>query len=166
MKVLISEIPKEGYELEFSATVKGDSFISPTKARLMIKKTGTEITIKGNLRADVELQCSRCLKDFKNVLHIPVNAVYQPVEELKVEEIHELKGEELDTAFYSVGELDILDILREQIILSIPMKPLCNDLCKGICTKCGADLNSGECGCSIKKIDSRLEVLKKIFAPR
>lgn len=163
MKVLIPQIPEEGLDLELQETTESDTIVSPIRARLRIEKVGTEVIVKGNVIADVKLQCSRCLKDFWSVLSVPVDVIYHPVEELKGEDKHEVKSEELDMDFYSGEELDLLDLLTEQIVLNLPMKPLCGDLCKGICLKCGIDLNVGECGCDIKDIDPRLETLKKLL---
>jgi len=160
MKVLIPEIPEEGLDLEIHEAIESDAILSPIKARLRIEKVGTEVLVKGDLTADIKLQCSRCLKDFYSVLTVPVDVVYHPVGELK-EDKHEIKVEELDMDFYSGEELDLIHLMREQIILNIPMKPLCSDLCKGICPKCGMDLNEGSCSCSGKDIDPRLKILKK-----
>lgn len=155
MKVLISDIPEGGLDLELDE--------EGVRAHLNIQKVGTEVVVKGGLRADVELQCSRCLKDFKDMIAVPVDVVYHPVEELRGEDKHEIKSGELDVGFYSGEELDLLDLVREQITLNLPMKPLCNDLCKGICVKCGMDLNTGSCGCSKEDIDPRLAALKRLL---
>src|SRR4030042_1665746 len=104
-----------------------------------------------------------CLKDFWSELSIPVDVVYHPVEELKGEDKHEIKAEELDMDFYSGEEMDLLTLVSEQVALNLPMKPLCTDLCKGICLKCGTDFNLGSCNCNVKDVDSRLEVLKKLL---
>lgn len=163
MKVLISQIPEEGFDLDLQETTESDTIVSPISARLRIEKVSTELIVKGNVIADVKLQCSRCLKDFRSVLSVPVDVIYHPVEELKGEDKHEIKSEELDMDFYSGEELDLLELLTEQIVLNLPMKPLCTDLCKGICLKCGTDLNEGSCSCNVKDIDSRLETLKKLL---
>jgi len=163
MKVLISEIPEEGFDLELEETIESDAFISPVNAWLKIQKIGDEVVVRGNLRTDVKLQCSRCLKGFRSVLSAPVDVVYHPVEELRGEDKHELKTEELDMGFYSEEELDLLDLLREQIILNLPMKSLCTDMCKGICLKCGTDLNAEGCSCIENEIDPRFEALKKLL---
>ncbi|MEW6001909.1 MAG: DUF177 domain-containing protein [Nitrospirota bacterium] len=163
MKIVIAEIPEEGLDLEFEETITTDAFSSPIQARLRVKKVATEVAIKGNLTANIELQCSRCLKNFISPLSVPVDVVYHPVEELREEERHELKAEELDMGFYSGEEMNLYDLIREQIMLNLPMKPLCSEQCKGICPKCGVDLNLGECGCSKKDIDPRLEALKKLL---
>jgi uncharacterized protein len=163
MKVLISQISEEGLDLELQETTESDTIVSPIRARLRIEKVGAELIVKGNVIADVTLQCSRCLKDFWSVLSVPVDVIYHPVEELKGEDKHEIKCEELDMDFYSGEELNLLDLLTEQIELNLPMKPLCSDLCKGICLRCGADLNAGNCSCTVKDIDPRFEALKKLL---
>jgi uncharacterized protein len=163
MKIIVSEIPVEGLDIELRETIKSDASSFPARAQMKIKKVGGEVVISGTIEADLELQCSRCLKDFRSMLTIPVNVVYNPVENLKGEDKHELKVNELDMGFYSGDELDLLDLVKEQIILNLPMKPLCNELCKGICLKCGTDLNADTCSCTDKGIDPRLEVLKKLL---
>lgn len=163
MKIAISEIPQEGLDVALQETIKADDFVSPVEAGLRIEKAGTEVLVKGDLKAHVKLQCSRCLKDFERVISVPVDVGYHPVEELKGEEAHELSSEELDMGFYSGEELDLLDLIKEQVMLNLPMKPLCTDLCKGICPQCGADLNTGTCGCDAKAIDPRLAVLKNLL---
>jgi uncharacterized protein len=163
MKIIVSEIPVEGLDIELRETIKSDASSFPARAQMKIKKVGAEVVISGTIEADLELQCSRCLKDFRSMLTIPVNVVYNPVEILKGEDKHELKVDELDMGFYSGDELDLLDLVKEQIILNLSMKPLCSESCKGICLKCGTDLNANTCSCTDKGIDPRLEVLKKLL---
>jgi uncharacterized protein len=163
MKIIVSEIPVEGLDIELRETIKSDASSFPARAQMKIKKVGAEVVISGTIEADLELQCSRCLKDFRSMLTIPVNVVYNPVEILKGEDKHELKLDELDMGFYSGNELDLLDLIKEQIILNLSMKPLCSKSCKGICLKCGTDLNANSCSCTDKGIDPRLEVLKKLL---
>jgi uncharacterized protein len=163
MKIIISEIPDGGLDIEVNETLTLDTGSSPIQAQLKIIKIGTEVVVNGNILTDIELQCSRCLKDFRSRFSFPFEAIFHPVEQLKEEEKHELRVEELDMGFYSKDELDLFDVIKEQIMLNLPMKALCNDLCKGICLQCGADLNAGDCGCSEKDIDPRLVSLKKFL---
>jgi len=165
MKIIIPEIPKEGLDVEIQETIESDSVPLPTpiRSRLRIEKLGTEIVVKGDLTADVKLQCSRCLKEFHRALSVPISAVYHPVEELKGRDHHEIAAEELNMDFYSGEELDLLSLLKEQITLNITMKPLCDDLCKGICPGCGADLNIETCKCDIKNVDTRFAKLRKLL---
>ena len=164
MKIRIQDIPDEGLALDIEESIDTNSVLSPVSARLRIEKAGAEIMVKGDLRAEIKLICSRCLKEYNGKLTVPVDTVYHPVEELK-EEAHlsEVRSEELDLDFYSGEEIDLLDLVKEQVELNIPMKPLCDDACKGICPKCGADLNIRSCTCSVKDIDPRFESLKKLL---
>jgi uncharacterized protein len=163
MKIIIQDIPKEGLDVTLEVTIEYDAVSSPVSARLKIEKLGAEIIVKGDLTVGIKLQCSRCLKDFYKTVSVPVDAVYHPIEELKDENGREVKNEELDLDFYSGDELDLSDLLKEQIVLNTPMKPLCNELCKGICPGCGVDLNSGNCVCSVINSDTRFEGLKKLL---
>lgn len=164
MKILITDIPEEGLDLDIEEKLGSEevSIVSPVKAHLEVAKAHSEVIVAGNLSTDLELECSRCLKKYKHVMDVPVHVVYHPMEEIGTDR-HELKDDEMDTGFYQGEELDLQELIREQIMLNIQMKPLCDENCKGICSQCGTDLNTDTCSCETKKIDSRLEVLKKLL---
>ncbi len=67
--------------------------------------------------------------------------------------------------YYDGEELDITEDIRDMVILSLPMKPLCSDTCKGLCPKCGTNLNEEKCNCVLEEIDPRLEKLRE-FVPK
>jgi hypothetical protein len=90
--------------------------------------------------------------EFKEYLILPK---YAPSEQDK-----ELVQDDLDISFLPEEGIELRDIVEEQMWLNIPIKPLCQDSCKGLCTICGADLNSGECGCDRHVGDPRFAVLK------
>jgi uncharacterized protein len=164
MKVQVSDITDEGLDLEFQETVKVSlPLLSPVKARLRFEKVGSEVLAQGEVTTRMELQCSRCLRNFPRDMDMNINVVYHPVEELRGEEKHEVREDELDMGFYKDDELDIQDLVMEQILLNIPMKPLCSESCRGICPKCGADMNVNPCRCEQKETDPRLAVLKKLL---
>jgi uncharacterized protein len=168
MKVQISEIPEDGLELDAEEPVQAEGvrIASPVGIRLRVEKIGTEVVIRGELAADVEFSCSRCLREVKKGLLMPINLLYHPLDSLRGDERRELLGEELETGFYEDDELDIEEIAKEQVLLNIPMKPLCGESCRGICPRCGADLNEGSCGCKLSAQDSRLSALKKLLEDR
>lgn len=165
MKILLSDITDEGIDVEFEEILEPGPFklLSPVKAALHIDKISSEVVVRGEVKALLELQCSRCLRNFERKADLDVDVVYHPVEDLKGEERHEIKDDELDTGFYEGNELDVRDLVKEQIILSIPIKPLCSESCKGICPQCGEDLTSDTCACGEKETDPRLAVLKKLL---
>ena len=164
MKIQIPDIPEEGLEidLEEDLSIEGISLVSPVKARLGVTKIDVEVVVTGNLTAELEYACSRCLKSFRQIEDIPVSVVYHPAREVGSER-HELHDDEMDMGFYTGEDLDTQELLKEQVMLNAQMKPLCDEACKGICPKCGTDLNTGSCTCEKKEIDPRLEVLKKLF---
>lgn len=166
MKIVIPDIPKEGIELDVRDLLPADDTLLSIRGLIKVEKVGSEIMVKGDLKAAVNLECSRCLRNFGGDLSIPVDVVYHPVEELTGADHHEVTSDELDLDFYSGDELDISRLLKEQIALNIPMKPLCNDLCRGLCPQCGTDLNMSTCSCSMKSIDPRFQQLKKLFNER
>jgi len=167
MKILIADIPDEGLSLDIEEklNIQDIPVSAPVTARLELNKTRQEIIISGMVSAELDLQCSRCLNDFKRKLDIPVNVVYHPIDEIGME-THALKDDELDLGFYSGDELDLQELLKEQLLLNIQMKPLCDENCKGICPNCGADLNVAECNCKKREVDPRLEVLKNLLNKR
>jgi len=166
MKILIPDIPKEGIDLNIQETVSSGDALSSVRGRLRVDKVGSEIIVAGNLNAEVELQCGRCLRKFRSDMHIPVEVVYHPVAELAGDDRHEITSEDLDLDFYEGDEMDIGWLLREQVALHIPMKPLCDELCRGLCAECGMDLNVTACTCSLKKPDPRFQELKKLLKKR
>jgi len=97
------------------------------------------------ISAPVELECSRCLESFPYQANTHLNAVYSWKKNLR--------NEDEDTYFELIDpeaqEIDLSQIIRESIILCLPMKPLCGENCKGLCNRCGGNLNSsGACKCN------------------
>lgn len=166
MKLLVSEIPKEGIDVDVRETLAAEDTLVALQGKLRVVKTGSEVMVGGNLNAAVGLQCSRCLKKFTADMLIPVDVVYHPIAEVAEDGNHEITFGELDLDFYSGDELDISRLLSEQVALNIPMKPLCDDLCKGLCHACGTDLNLSSCSCSLKNTDVRFQELKKLLKER
>ena len=114
MKIIVSEIPEEGIELDLKDDIQSDvvRIVSPVKSVLRLDKIEDEVIIKGALSADVELECSRCLNHFPTRISSQVNVVYHPVREIVKSEQHELKSAELDTVFYTDDLIETDDLLR------------------------------------------------------
>ena len=164
MKLYIADIPEEGLSLNVvEEKVTPDFIVSPVQASLEIRKAGTQVCVKGCMTATVKLSCSRCLEDFSREISVPVDVVYYPVKEIQGDETYEIKTEELNMGFYSDDEIELPDLMSEQIMLNVPMKPLCSDECRGICSGCGADLSSEACECAEAEGDPRFGVLRKLL---
>lgn len=164
MRIIVSEIPDTGIEesLEMPLTIEGINFESDTKAVLKVQKFGDRVLIDGLAKAKVSLVCSRCLKEFSYPVEPTFRVEYVPAGEVDRGEEQELKSDELETGFHKGDEIDIDELLREQILLAIPMKPLCKTSCPGLCPKCGKDLSEGDCNCA-PEIDPRLLGLKRFL---
>ena len=123
------------------------------------------IWVKGALKGELELECSRCLEPFLQVFDLQIDEIYHlPIEKEIDSDVHLERGSEevLEDEYYVVeeGMLDLSHTLTDAILLAFPMKPLCSSECHGICPHCGINLNVEQCNCSEETIDPRLEVLR------
>ncbi len=166
MKILIPDIPKVGVDVDINESFASNDALVAVKGRITIQKTGSEVMVEGNLNAIADLNCSRCLKKFTEVVTIPVAVVYHPIEELAGDDNYEVTSGELDLDFYTGDELDITRLLIEQVELNTPMKPLCSEFCRGLCPNCGEDMNLSSCSCILKDSDPRFLKLKNFLKER
>ena len=111
------------------------------------------LTARGSIRARLRCVCDRCAREFDRRVEIPVEAKLAA----------ELEDED-DPDYYLLrgDELDIDDLLESFYILNMDQQILCREDCKGLCPRCGADLNEGACGCA-KESDPRLAVLEQLL---
>jgi uncharacterized protein len=154
MEIKVADIPEEGLKLDlayeasdFEGLGEEVRVSSPVKAVFSLKKIETTVYLAGDMEADVELACSRCGKPFEVHMTAQLKLDMVPMESLSREEERELQAGDLEVEFYKNGIIDIKDFLREQILLQVPMKPLCVEDCRGLCQYCGQDLNLAQCSC-------------------
>ncbi len=170
MKIVVSDIPEEGIEQEMDLLLSLENNESRKSVHvfLRVNRYGKRVLLDGSAGTSASLICSRCLKTFSCPVSADFHEEYVPQPET-VEDEHELTDEELALNYYRDDEIDVDDFIREQLIVSMPIKPLCRVECPGICPMCGKDLNEGVCGCKKEEIDSRLSPLrrlKELFQPR
>ena len=117
------------------------------------------------------MECSRCLAEYTFSEESQVCLRLHPhtrrpaipaVRGAKPEEDLELQEGDLDVVYYDEPMLPIESIVREQVLIAQPMKPLCRLDCRGLCVTCGKDRNSTDCSCEADRVDARLEVLKHL----
>jgi uncharacterized protein len=138
--------------------------VAPVELSMDVAKAGGDtFRVSGNYRTRLELACGRCLEPFEVPIESDFDLRYVPVTENAGEGEREIGDEDLTVAYYREGTLDLVDLLREQFQLALPMKPLCSDTCRGLCAECGANLNRAECGCTPKWEDPRLAPLKGLL---
>ena len=111
----------------------------------------------------MELTCSRCLKSFERSIEKNFELDYRPDPMVEEEgEEFSLTYSDLDIGFYRDQRLDLSSLISEQVVLEIPMKPVCHEECRGLCDQCGADLNEGDCDCKPHSVDPRLATLERL----
>lgn len=164
MRLIVSDIPEEGLHHEFKIPIVINERTGPDIANVSIRalRFGNKVLIEGSVKISVSLICSRCLKDFSCPLDIHLKGEFNPAGETAGAGEHELKHGELDLDYYDDDEIDTAAFVKEQVLLALPMKPVCLKECRGICPVCGTDLNEGSCTCETITIDSRLAPLERL----
>ena len=167
LKDLVHE--KLSFSAEFEPGVVDFGPDSPRQIGLLkweaaAERAGEEIRITGNLDLTLEVSCSRCLEPARVHVHKPFDLYFRERDEEMFDEDEEVGLDERDTstAFFTGTKLAIVDILREQILLALPMKVLCAVDCKGLCPKCGINLNAGSCRCPVEDLSAHMDSLLEI----
>lgn len=139
-----------------AATLEEDVTVEWLRGTLQFTRTSQGIWVNGGLTGASGAECARCLTSFS-----------QPLE-LTLEELFYFPPSNAPTrSDYVVTEdntLDLVGPVREQIVLNMPMRPLCIQDCKGFCAECGANLNEEECQCHQERIDPRLAMLQAFLS--
>ncbi len=184
MLVKIEEIQDKGLEVDAPVSLEllaealvpseGFKVVRAGKLAARFKKVANRVFLTGQMKADVVAPCKRCTKDVE--LSVPVGFSLRMVDKREVDRAGRDDDEDAGTS-ESAGSFDLdqadaepfdgktidLDpIIREQVLLALPVSVLCQDDCKGLCTVCGQDLNEKDCGCDRKVVDVRLAKLKDI----
>lgn len=108
---------------------------------------GAEIHIQGRLETQVQMECDRCVAPVKDPVEWDFDLYYRPVSNIARGEEIEIPRQELDIGFYSGEGIELTDLVREQLILALPMKVICSPDCRGFCPVCGTNLNITTCHC-------------------
>ena len=143
---------------------EGDSFrvAAPVRLGFDIYKDHEQFRLVGDTHASIELECGRCLEPFLRPVDSTFDLRYQPHVRNTGEGEREVEDDDLTTAFYQNDVIDLGQLIREQLYLSLPMKPLCRDGCRGLCPVCGTNLNLVECRCPRGWDDPRFAALKAL----
>jgi uncharacterized protein len=122
-----------------------------------------EMRIQGRLSVRIEAECDRCVERIASYpLELTFDLFYQPLKDSPEGAEVALKSGESEVDFYEGDGLELEDVLREQILLVLPMQRVCSEECKGICLVCGQDRNLVECGCQAKAPDDRWAALRDL----
>ncbi len=125
-------------------------------------QTVQDIRIAGDLAVQVEVPCARCLEPVVENLKHDFDLLYRPQGTDAGKEELSITAADAEISYYQGEGLLLEDVLREQVLLALPLKALCRDDCKGLCMHCGKSMNEEECSCAEPMEDPRWQALKEI----
>lgn len=157
LKVDLAKLAREGRR-EIEVEIPADSTFwegtglrpsGPLDVRLVAQLAMDDIVVRGHFRGTLEMECRRCLAELELDVEEEVGWLFRPAAEI----------EETDDEVYAIpesaGELDLGRPLREHVLLAVPRFTVCRETCRGLCARCGADLNEGSCDCGGDEPDDR-----------
>lgn len=139
---------------------------APLEGDLRLMRAPRSIFVRGQLGTDVYMECSRCLAEVDTPVELELEAEYFP--QIDISSGAPLPAPDDDLAFTIDGnhELDLSEIVRQSLLLALPMHALCAEACRGLCPDCGANLNQGLCTCEPEPADERLTPLRALLQGR
>lgn len=155
--------------------LKGEEFrlTAPVHLVVDVHKDGRKVRLRGRLQTTLETACGRCLDPLTVAVDTPFDLMFlpagEPVGQVRGggaakddEDGAEVAEDDLGVSFYKDDAIDLGDLMREQFILAVPMKPLCREDCAGLCPSCGVNRNRETCGCQTEWTDPRMDALRRL----
>lgn len=169
MQINVSELfTSEGKVKTYTLDIEMKQFQAPDGAyelteskpvKIKITNVGDRtLVLEGEAELSLMIPCGRCLEPVKNKFHLSIERT------LDMSRTEAERIEDLDEQPYLEGyNLDVDQLVRDELLPNLPMKVLCDEACKGICNRCGANLNHGSCQCDRTSLDPRMSVIQDIF---
>ena len=169
MLINLSEVfTLEGKEKTWSVPFEAKSYegaegkypvVSSEPVRVTVKNLGNrKLSVSGGTKVTLSIPCARCLEPVEYTCELAFD------QELDMKASEDDRVKDLDEQSYVTGyNLDADRMVCNELSLSLPMKVLCKEDCKGICNRCGANLNYETCGCDTRSLDPRMAVIQDIF---
>ncbi len=151
VRELIQSVAQDGY------SVKGDLNVD-----MQITKLEPDYYMRGKMGFQVDQACSRCAETFPLELKHEFSVALAHASKAKPTPVLADESDQLDVHFFEGHHIELAPLLREQFVLSLPYQSLCGSECKGVCQKCGINLNTSSCGCANKNDFSPFSVLEEI----
>ncbi len=175
MKIETLQIPTTGLLLTYREEVKRFKVLSdltasgqygfptPITVRLTVTPEGDMFKIKGRADTTVHLACSRCLIEFAYELSRNFSLLFSkeiPEDVHRGDDEVELTADKIGLIYFEGEQIDLREAIEEQVVMALPYKPLCRKDCRGLCSQCGADLNTSACQCKKENTMSPFAVLQ------
>lgn len=118
----------------------------PLRSRLRAEAVVEGVLVTGSVAGEASLTCARCLETFAGSIELDLCELFTtPGHELPEEEAYKVRG----------SEIDLEPMLRDALVLALPLNPVHDEACKGLCATCGKNLNEGDCTCHVNDVDPR-----------
>ena len=148
-----NELPLEDTEVRLA---------EQAEVRGRIRRAGKEVELQGKLHTKIEAACDRCLRPVELLIDTEFNERFVRVVSWAAEEQHELQAEDLNIAVFDGEGIELDELVREELLLALPVNVLCREDCQGLCPVCGIDRNLSNCQCESDTVDSRWQKLKEL----
>ena len=123
----------------------GEQWPGDVRGALAVDRTGEKVSVRGRVSTVARLECARCLKEYEAPLDVELTVYADRLSSSRRLE-HDLERDEY-MKFHDGRQLDLREDAREALLLDLPITPHCREECRGLCLKCGTDLNPGPCAC-------------------
>jgi uncharacterized protein len=158
---LCADEPATDYPALTDLSSSGEcEFTAPININLTVSREYDHIRVVGNVSTSVRMHCSRCLEEFERDMDTSFTLFFDKKSGVPLDAETELKESDLLSIPYDGDYIDFTSEISEQLIMEIPYKPLCREECKGLCNNCGANLNTGDCGCGPEGASFKFGALK------
>ena len=118
--------------------------------------------LRGSVKADVSVDCTRCLEPIERHFEFPFRAIFVDSSHEDTNAEAEVSDDALDESLVPDGQINMAEVIREQLLLAVPEQIFCREDCRGLCSKCGSNLNLIDCKCADDEIDPRWAALKNL----
>jgi len=135
---------------------------APIRVDLVVNRDQDVILVDGDVTGTLRFRCSRCLEPCAQPVRLSVHQALAPAVDHPTEGHHQLNAADLEQWYYRDGGVETNDVVREQLLLAIPMRVVCRADCRGLCASCGRNLNEGACACPAPPSSSWVEQLKRV----
>jgi uncharacterized protein len=149
-------------EIDFGGNFRQQGGLVTAGTAEVLANTNGEIRVRGHVQVILEGDCDRCLEPAALPVAGDFDCFYGPAPRGGTHEEHRLADGEVDIAFYEGDGVELQDVLREYVLLALPLHVLCRPDCKGLCPVCGVDRNQTACSCAAAPGDSRWSALPKL----
>jgi uncharacterized protein len=137
--------------------------VGPAVGELQVENTGSLLLLRGELRATLKLACVRCLGAFERPITMTIEEEFSTGE--TEPDIATMDRDDPDASAMSDFVLDVSEFVRQQILVNVPIASICREDCRGICPRCGQNLNEKDCDCAVEPADSPWAKLSDLLQP-